>query len=82
MQYIYNLNFFFHLMIVRLLSNGPSLLQSRELDLVRDGSVFVMTQVAIVLADSSNVTNLPEVKIKIDDIHQRQIRSFSRVLLK
>ncbi|XP_022651124.1 uncharacterized protein LOC111246188 isoform X7 [Varroa destructor] len=61
-----------------LLSNGPSLLQSRELDLVRDGSVFVMTQVAIVLADSSNVTNLPEVKIKIDDIHQRQIRSFSR----
>lgn len=69
-------------MIVRLLSNGPSLLQSRELDLVRDGSVFVMTQVATVLADTSNVTNLPEVKIKIDDIHQRQIRSFSRVLLK
>lgn len=55
-------------------------IEVRDLDLVRDGSIFVMSQIAATLANTIDI-ELPVVNIKIDDLAQRKFYTFFEVKL-
>lgn len=59
----------------RLLWQSPSVVLSRDLDLVRDGTALVMSRIAAVFAYEP----IPPIYVKLDDLHERPIDAFAEV---